>query len=191
MRSNGTFDIIQINSNFKEGLKMIEYKNREELILEISKRAKLFINEFDCIDEKDKDKLMDEVDRTPAQMIAYQLGWMNLILDWENQEKKGQNVITPAPNYKWNNLGGLYEDFYNQYDGYSLKELCTNFVKTEEKIIELINTYTDIELFEQGGRKWSSSTPSNWAIWKWIHINTVAPFKSFRTKIRKWKKLQQ
>lgn len=86
MRSNGTFDIIQINSNFKEGLKMIEYKNREELILEISKRAKLFINEFDCIDEKDKDKLMDEVDRTPAQMIAYQLGWMNLILDWENQE---------------------------------------------------------------------------------------------------------
>ncbi|MDU5101023.1 MAG: ClbS/DfsB family four-helix bundle protein, partial [Clostridium butyricum] len=26
---------------------------------------------------------------------------------------------------------------------------------------------------------------------KWIHINTVAPFKSFRTKIRKWKKIQQ
>ncbi|MER2002308.1 MAG: ClbS/DfsB family four-helix bundle protein, partial [Carnobacterium inhibens] len=24
--------------------------------------------------------------------------------------------------------------------------------------------------------------------WKWIHINTVAPFTNFRTKIRKWKK---
>lgn len=65
------------------------------------------------------------------------------------------------------------------------------FVETENKIIQLINTYTDVELFQQGGRKWSSSTPSNWPIWKWIHINTVAPFKSFRTKIRKWKKLQQ
>lgn len=24
---------------------------------------------------------------------------------------------------------------------------------------------------------------------KWIHINSVAPFKTFRSKIRKWKKL--
>lgn len=170
---------------------MIEYKNREELILEISKRSKLFIEEFNDINEKDKDKLIDGVDRTPAQMIAYQLGWMNLILDWEYQEQQGYTVITPAPDYKWNNLGGLYESFYKQYDEYTLTELCTMFVETKEQIIQLINGYTDKELFQQGGRKWSSSTPSNWPIWKWIHINTIAPFKSFRTKIRKWKKLQQ
>ncbi len=61
---------------------MPEYKNRQELILEISNRAKLFIEEFNDIDEKDKDRLIDGVDRTPAQMIAYQLGWMNLILHY-------------------------------------------------------------------------------------------------------------
>ncbi|MBZ6006969.1 ClbS/DfsB family four-helix bundle protein [Paraclostridium bifermentans] len=170
---------------------MVEYKNREELILEISNRSKLFIGEFNSINEKDKDKLIDGVDKTPAQMIAYQLGWMNLILDWESKEQQGIAVITPTPGYKWNNLGGLYESFYKKYDAYTLAELCDMFVETENKIIQLINTYTDTELFQQGGRKWSSSTPSNWPIWKWIHINTVAPFKSFRTKIRKWKKLQQ
>lgn len=170
---------------------MAEYQNRQELILEISKRAKLFIEEFNDVDEKYKDRLIEGVDRTPTQMIAYQLGWMNLILDWENQEQQGDIVITPTPDYKWNNLGGLYDSFYKQYEGYTLKELCTMFIKAEEQIIELINKYTDIELFQQGGRKWSSSTPSNWPIWKWIHINTVAPFKSFRTKIRKWKNLQQ
>ncbi|KWZ73162.1 hypothetical protein HMPREF3198_01521 [Winkia neuii] len=31
--------------------------------------------------------------------------------------------------------------------------------------------------------------PSAWPVWKWVHINTVAPFTTFRTKIRKWKKL--
>ena len=170
---------------------MTEYKNKEELILEISNRAKLFIEEFNNIDEKDKDRLIDGVDRTPAQMISYQLGWMNLILDWENQEQQGIIVITPTSKYKWNNLGCLYESFYREYDKYALKELCIMFIEAEEQIIELINSYTDVELFQQGGRKWSSSTPSNWAIWKWIHINTVSPFKSFRTKIRKWKKLQQ
>ncbi|MGO3317954.1 MAG: ClbS/DfsB family four-helix bundle protein, partial [Leuconostoc carnosum] len=25
-------------------------------------------------------------------------------------------------------------------------------------------------------------------VWKWVHINSVAPFGTFRTKIRKWKK---
>lgn len=168
---------------------MAEYKNRQGLILEISNRAKLFVEEFNDIDEKEKDRLIDGIDRTPAQMIAYQLGWINLILDWDKQEQQGDTVITPTVDYKWNNLGGLYESFYKQYGEYTLEELCTMFIKAEQQIIELINSYTDVELFQQGGRMWASSTPSNWAIWKWIHINTVAPFKSFRTKIRKWKKL--
>ncbi|MGL4873823.1 MAG: ClbS/DfsB family four-helix bundle protein, partial [Clostridium sp.] len=107
------------------------YKNRDELIFEISKGARLFINEFNCISEKDKDRLIGGVDRTPAQMIAYQLGWMNLIIDWEKREQEGEEVITPTSNYKWNNLGGLYEEFYKQYKENSLEELCIEFVKTE------------------------------------------------------------
>ncbi|QSH96111.1 ClbS/DfsB family four-helix bundle protein [Treponema phagedenis] len=31
--------------------------------------------------------------------------------------------------------------------------------------------------------------PSVWEVYKFIHVNTVAPFGTFRTKIRKWKKL--
>ncbi|WP_367565966.1 ClbS/DfsB family four-helix bundle protein [Lacrimispora sp.] len=167
---------------------MQEYKNKQELIDEISKRAKLFIDEFSSVTETDKDKLVDDVDRTPAQMIAYQLGWLNLILDWEKQEQQGTEVVTPHVDYKWNNLGGLYNGFYKQYENYSLQELRSIFEKKVQQIISLIESYTDTELFQSGGRKWASSTPANWPIWKWIHINTVAPFKTFRSKIRKWKK---
>jgi len=53
-----------------------------------------------------------------------------------------------------------------------------------------IKEFDDEELFKPGGRKWAASTTSNWPVWKWVHINTVAPFKSFRSKIRKWKKLR-
>lgn len=168
---------------------MREYESKEDLILEISNKAKLFIKEFDDIKENDKNKLIDEVDRTPSQMIAYQLGWMNLLLNWEKEEQEGKTVITPTPEYKWNKLGSLYDSFYKQYENYTLKELESMFINLENQIIELINSYTDEELFVQGKRNWASQTPSNWPIWKWIHINTVAPFKSFRTKIRKWKKV--
>ncbi|SET87021.1 ClbS/DfsB family four-helix bundle protein [Lacrimispora sphenoides] len=168
---------------------MTEYKDKQELIDEILNRAKLFIDEFSDIQETDKDKQIDGVDRTPVQMIAYQLGWLNLLLYWEEQEQQGNTVVTPHPDYKWNNLGGLYESFYRQYEIYSLQELCTMFKETVQKIINLTEHYEETELFQPGSRKWASSTPSNWAVWKWIHTNTVAPFKSFRSKIRKWKKL--
>ncbi len=169
---------------------MQEYKSKKDLINEINKQANLFIEEFYNVNELNKSDLVDGVDRSPLQMISYQLGWMNLILFWEKEEQEGNTVITPALNYKWNNLGGLYQDFYNQYANYSLQDICTIFIDVKDKIINLIESYSEEELFEKNKRKWASSTPSNWPVWKWIHINTVAPFKNFRTKIRKWKKLK-
>lgn len=29
-----------------------------------------------------------------------------------------------------------------------------------------------------------------WGVYKFIHVNTVAPFETFRTKIRKWEKAE-
>ena len=92
------------------------YLSKKELIDEINKRAVLFINEFSEITDENKDTFVDEVDKSPVQMIAYQLGWMNLILLWEEKNKNDETVITPSENYKWNNLGGLYQSFYKKYE---------------------------------------------------------------------------
>ena len=170
---------------------MQEYLNKKELINEINKRAKLFIDEFEKITDENKDTLVEGVDRSPAQMIAYQLGWMKLVLSWEEKEKKGGKVVTPKEGYKWNKLGDLYKSFYEEYKDYSMEKLMTEFNISVEKITDLVESYTEKELFETGARQWASSTSSNWPDWKQIHINTVAPFKTFRTKIRKWKKLNQ
>ena len=72
------------------------YSSKKELIDEINKRAVLFINEFSEITDENKDTFVKEVDRSPAQMIAYQLGWMNLILLWEEKNKNNETVITPS-----------------------------------------------------------------------------------------------
>jgi hypothetical protein len=65
---------------------MQEYQSKQALIDEIKKTAELFIKEFDDIAEADKDIRCDEVDRTPQEIIAYQLGWMDLIRGWDNDE---------------------------------------------------------------------------------------------------------
>lgn len=54
------------------------YENKEELKKEISKTFEKYIMEFNNIPENLKDKRIDEVDRTPAANLSYQVGWTNL-----------------------------------------------------------------------------------------------------------------
>lgn len=168
---------------------MQEYSSKNALIDEIKKTANLFIGEFEDISEANKDTRYQEVDRTPQEIIAYQLGWIGLLRSWDSKEHEGKEVITPEPGYKWNQLGALYQSFYDKYRDKSLTQLQQLFVDAVDSFIEWLNDFSDEELFKPGGRNWAASTSSNWPVWKWVHINTVAPFKSFRTKIRKWKKI--
>jgi len=165
------------------------YANKQALISEIQKTAQLFIAEFEGIPETDKALRLEEVDRTPQEMIAYQLGWINLIRGWDRNELEGKEVVTPASGYKWNQLGGLYQSFYDQYRDQTLSQLKALFIAAVDELTPWLESFSDEELFAPGGRRWAASTPSNWPIWKCVHINTVAPFKSFRSKIRKWKKV--
>ncbi|MDQ0065438.1 ClbS/DfsB family four-helix bundle protein [Chryseobacterium lathyri] len=166
---------------------MVQYKDKTELIEALKKNYLLYDKEFDDIFEDRKDILKPGVDKSPSQNISYQLGWTNLLLQWEADEKKGIEVQTPAPGYKWNNLRGLYEAFYEKYEALSLhqqRELLKNQVN---EIVEWIETLDHETLFVPERRKWAT-TPAKWPVWKWIHINTVAPFKNFRAQLRKWKK---
>lgn len=47
------------------------------------------------------------------------------------------------------------------------------------------------ESFKPHMRKWAdeATKAAVWEVYKFIHVNTVAPFGTFRTKIRKWKKI--
>jgi hypothetical protein len=166
------------------------YADKNALISEITKTASLFIGEFKEVLETDRDLRLESVDRTPGEILSYQLGWMDLIRSWDRDELDGKKAIMPAPGYKWNQLGGLYQSFYDKYQNQSLAQLQTMFKSAVEELITWIEAFHDDDLFQTSKREWAASTPSNWPVWKWIHINTVAPFKSFRGKIRKWKKLR-
>lgn len=172
---------------------MKQYSGKEELKEEITKAYKKYIDEFDNIEENLKDKRIEEVDRTPAENLSYQVGWTSLLLKWEEDEKKGLEVKTPSDKFKWNELGKLYEWFNESYSNKSLKELKSILDENINKILKLIDDMTEEELFNPHMRKWADDATKTavWEVYKFIHVNTVAPFKTFRTKIRKWKKLSE
>ena len=102
---------------------MRTYKDKEELKAEISKGFEKYIAEFDSIPEALKDIRAAEVDRTPAENLAYQIGWTTLLLKWGNDEKRGVEVKTPSELFRWNQLGDLYQWFTDTYSHSSLVEL--------------------------------------------------------------------
>ena len=169
---------------------MRTYQNKEELKAEIEKSFEKYISEFDGIPENLKDKRIEGADRTPAENLAYQVGWTTLILKWEEDEKNGLPVHTPSDTFKWNQLGGLYQWFTDTYAHLSLKELKDRLRKNIDAIYTMIDSLSEEELFKPHMRKWADEATKTavWEVYKFIHVNTVAPFGTFRTKIRKWKK---
>lgn len=166
---------------------MPAYKDKKELTEAIKKAYILYDKEFDDINESEKDILKLNIDKTPSQNLSYQIGWTVLLLSWESDELNGIHVKTPTPEFKWNNLAELHKSFYQSYGSYSLKEQREIL---SEKVIEILTWIENLDentLFLPEQRKWAT-TPAKWPLYKWIHINTVAPFKSFRSQIRKWKK---
>ncbi|MCL2065261.1 MAG: ClbS/DfsB family four-helix bundle protein [Candidatus Cloacimonetes bacterium] len=166
---------------------MIQYKNKQELIDAINKAYEKFVVEFLEVKNEDIYTRIKSVEKTPAEMIAYQIGWLRHIMQWEKDELAGKEVITPAPGIKWNEIGKLVQTFYDRHNKGDLKSLLSEFAKTKEEFIEWIETLDENTLFELNQRKWAF-IKAGWPVWKWLHINSVAPFTNFRPQIRKWKK---
>lgn len=164
-----------------------EYESKKQLMDTIHSLYLLLDGEFAGIEESQKNRRVPEADKTPAEIIAYQLGWLHLVSGWDKEEQEGRKPAMPSPNYKWNQLGALYQSFYAEYGDYSLSELREQFRRAEQQWLAWIDTFTDEELFVQGFREWTGTKP-NWPLARWMHINSAAPFKNFRATLRKWKK---
>lgn len=132
---------------------MRTYKNKEELKKEINRTYTKYILEFETIPEELKDKRVEEVDRTPAENLAYQVGWTNLILKWENDERNGLSVKTPSDQFKWNQLGELYKWFTNTYAHLPLKELEEILNRNIDDINMMIDSMSDEDLFTAHKKK--------------------------------------
>ena len=74
------------------------YTSKVELTNAIKASYKKYIDEFENISEDLKDKRFEEVDRTPAENLAYQVGWTTLL------QKMEKTCFTKELIYKRRNL---------------------------------------------------------------------------------------
>ena len=116
-----------------------------------------------------------------CDLVAYLVGWGNLVLKWHSRKGKGEKVDFPETGYKWNELGKLAQKFYTDYKDDDFKALLEKLDKVVKDILNLIEKKDNIQLY---GTPWYEK----WTMGRMIQLNTSSPYKNARNRIRKWKK---
>ncbi|UMY64824.1 MULTISPECIES: ClbS/DfsB family four-helix bundle protein [unclassified Flavobacterium] len=114
-------------------------------------------------------------------LVAYLVGWGQLVLKWEERKNQGLEVDFPETGFKWNELGRLAQKFYADYEKDDFETLLTKLDTTTADILALIASRTDDALY---GTAWYERYP----LGRMIQLNTSSPFKNATGRIRKWKK---
>lgn len=164
-------------------------KDKEELVKAIADNYKKLTSELSTIPTElttikeleghSKNTLMSIND-----LVAYLVGWGQLVLKWNDKKSKGLPVDFPETGFKWNELGLLALKFYKDCENDDFKTLNKELDKTTAEILNLIESKTNKELY---GVAWYDK----WTFGRMIQLNTSSPFENAKDRIRKWKKIKQ
>lgn len=122
-----------------------------------------------------------------SDIIAYQIGWGKLLISWYEAGLNNHKFVMPGEGFtKWDYVG-LAKHFYEKYHYDGFMEQDKEFKKAVERIILIVEKESISENLDKLG-VWDWCTlPSGkqWALSKWITVNTVAPYKRALMMIRK------
>lgn len=164
-------------------------KDKDELTKAINDNYKKLTEELsnipiDLTKTKDLDGHSKNSLMSINDLVAYLVGWGQLVLKWNDKKSKGLSVDFPETGFKWNELGQLAQKFYKDYETDDFKTLNKKLDKTTNDILKLIESKTNNELYE-------TAWYDKWTLGKMIQLNTSSPFKNAKDRIRKWKKTKQ
>lgn len=164
----------------------MQYQNKVDLITSINKILKKYVKSFETVKEEQRDILIESINYSPFQMLAITAGWIEQILEWENQEVSGCFNRT-TKDFKWNDSSELFEKFYLKYKMKSLKELLDTVISSTEKLNQLILEIDEEDFFVEGKRKWANTTIKKNSASKIIRIKVIYNLNTFRIALTKWK----
>lgn len=118
---------------------------------------------------------------SPADLVAYLLGWNELVLRWLERDDRGEVVEFPETGFKWNQLGLLAQKFYADYQHLDWPELLIRLAAANRRLVETISSRTNEEIY---GISWYGK----WTKGRMIQFNTSSPYANARGRIRKWLK---
>lgn len=118
---------------------------------------------------------------SPADLVAYLIGWNELVLKWLDRDDRDEPVEYPEAGFKWNQLGLLAQKFYADHNALEWHELLARLAEAKTRLAATITARSDDELY---GSAWYGK----WTKGRMIQFNTSSPYANARSRIRAWLK---
>lgn len=127
-----------------------------------------------------------------ADLIAYQIGWGKLLINWYEIGLKGKTPQMPGEGFlKWD-YTGLAKHFYEKYG-------CNDSIQQEQEFFNVVKRIIDITEYEfetnnldkLGVWGWCTLTSGKqWPLSKWITVNSASSYKRAISLINRFIKKQ-
>lgn len=160
--------------------------NKTELLAAIDKAYSQLVDELTEVpNEAARTVCMDghakNVRMSVSNLVAYLIGWGELVIKWYERKKRGAPVDFPETGYKWTELGQLAQKFYRDYDHLSYPQLLRKLADTKGRIVAIVEAHTNEKLY---GEPWHE----DWRLGRIFQLNSSSPYKNARARLRKWKR---
>ncbi|WP_411705776.1 ClbS/DfsB family four-helix bundle protein [Edaphovirga cremea] len=163
-------------------------QNRDELLSEIARNYERLRKDLIALPvERSVEKSLEGHAKgtvmSACNLVAYLLGWNELVLKWIARHKDGQEIDFPETGFKWNQLGRLAQKFYEDYEALTYQELIERLDSAKKEIVTFIESTDNHDLYE-------CAWYDKWTMGRMIQFNTLSPYLNARVRVRKWAKQQ-
>ncbi|MFB9949921.1 ClbS/DfsB family four-helix bundle protein [Rhizobium puerariae] len=161
-------------------------QNKDELLKAIDSSFARLLKELeavppDLVEEPGMEGHAQGTRMSVSDLVAYLIGWNELVLKWLERDAAGQPVDFPETGFKWNELGRLAQKFYRDYRGIAFDGLLERLGAARARIVSVIESCDNDGLY---GRPWYGK----WTMGRMIQFNTASPYDNARGRLRTWLK---
>lgn len=111
------------------------------------------------LEEQQATFLFDDRDRNLRDVLVHLHQWHNMMENWHRigTIEKGKPDV-PGKGYTWRTLPDLNQGIWEKYQKTTLDESKALLNKSHQKMLELIQSHTNEELFTKGVYSWTKTT---------------------------------
>jgi hypothetical protein len=97
-------------------------------------------------------------DRNPRDLLMHLWQWQEMLYLWHNENMKGNATNFLPDGFSWKTTPDLNQIFWKNYQDTSLAEAKKLLEASHEKLMQIIESHTNEELFEKSFYPWTGGT---------------------------------
>jgi hypothetical protein len=118
---------------------------------------------------------------TIKDMLGHLIEWEQMVIKWYEAGVKGKVPAVPSEEYNWGQLPQLNHAIYLKHRDRSLADIQKEFKSSHKKIMKVIESIPEKELFTRGQYTWTRNN----LLAAYFNSATTAHYRWARTEIRK------